>query len=397
MLILKRVANWKPSLLVISAGVASIVNLYTFLVVPLIWPTNDLGDFIVHNYLGATYMALIGSSVIPLSTYLFNNFSKSAILHYWLICAFILITVMIAGMQIAIIPFSYYGIMAAIFMQMQGMNLAFMIGQNNLTTASLCSLVQPFSFALLVTLTNFYDELTWSWMISWVSSATLSVFVFAMANNWKEFLSSNSECMHERIGFKKIISRMFIAASFPVFFQWELIIVGNFTKISLTEFAILQKLYISISISLFSNLSTYFISRDLKKSKNLNSAPDLKVFLMAFFGFLVVFCVGSGLMFFDRSERLEIVEIVFAAFVSCCFTICAYMNLRQTQTSPLIGGISFFISITIHGIVFYFLQPQNKSEIMILAGIFFFTYFLSALFFGKLKIFGGLFPKKEDA
>ena len=186
------------------------------------------------------------------------------------------------------------------------------------------------------------------------------------------------------ISLNSLLSRMFVASTFPIFFQLELILVGNYTSIDLSEFAIFQKLYISISVSLFSNLSVLLIAKDLKTNGSLSVFPDIRAFLMGFFSVMVVLSVGYALTFIDTGNRLDISEIFTAGLVSFAFTVCGYMNLRQVQVKPLLAGISFVGAFTTYVVIFYKFTPESIIDLMFLSTGYFISYILISTLIGLL-------------
>lgn len=372
------------SLLAISSVLASILNFYSFLVFPVVWPSEQLGIFIQHNYLGGSYMAIIGSSIIPMSIFLLNNGGRFSFRNYFLISFFILFVVVVVGANFTFFPYTYYGLGAAILLHLQGLPLALMIRQERTNAVFLCVLVQPFVFAVLLTLGLFFTFNNISWIYFWFIASIASVIFFFYMTGWKEIIFFMKRDDIANISLNSLLSRMFVASAFPIFFQLELILVGNYSSIDLTEFAIFQKLYISISVSLFSNLSVLLIAQDLKTNGSLSVFPDIRAFLLGFFSMVVVISVGYAMTFIDSSERLEVSEIFVVGLVSIAFTVCSYMNLRQVQTKPMLAGISFFVAITTYVVIFYTFTPESIIDLMFLSTIYFILYILISTFIGLL-------------
>lgn len=365
--------------LVVSSLLASIANMYSFLLVPIAWPTGQLGVFIEHNYLGGSYMALVASSVMPISIFLLNNGGMKSFRSYLLISILICLVVIIAGAKITIFPYSSYGVAAALLLHFQGIALALMIKQERTKIAAICILVQPFIFAVLLTCVSLYLPSKVPWIYCWFAASAVSGIFFLSFADWRYFLSLLKSRQSKDISFKNLISRILVACSFPVYFQLELILVGNYSDVDLTEFGILQKLYVSIVISLFANLSALLIAKDLISNSKLSTLPDIRAFAMALCSMLVVIIAGSLFIFGDKAGRFDMADIFSAGFVASLFTVSAFMNLRQIQVSPIVAGVATLFATFIYVGLFFKLTPDSAVDLMLLAGGFFMSYILISL------------------
>jgi hypothetical protein len=373
---LKELKFGAVSFLVASGLLASILNFYSFLLLPVLKPSEQLGTFIQHNYLGGSYMAIIGGSVIPMSIFLLNNGGRVLFRSYFVISFLILFIVVVVGAKFTFPPYSYYALGAGILLHFQGLPLALMIRQERTKTASFCILVQPLMFAVLLTFEHLLTSSNLPWIYFWLIASAISAMFFFYLAGWRELIFFINRDEKTNIKLNSLLSRMFIASTFPIFLQLELIFVGTYSSIDLTEFAILQKLYISVSISLFSNLSVLLIAKDLKANGSLSIAPDIRAVLMGLLAVIVTTSVGFALALLDRGERLDIAEIFTAGLVSCAFTVCSYINLRQIQVKPLAAAISFVTALAVYALLFFNFNPMSVIDLMLLGVGYFGTYIL---------------------
>lgn len=366
-------------MLVLCTAVASVINMYSFIGVPLLWPSEQLGIFIEHNYLGGTYMALIGSSVGPIGIFLYSLGSSPALGRYLVICVSTLCIILVVGDVYATLPYSYYAVLAAIFLHWQGLLLAFMIGSERVSQASFCVLLHPACFASAISIMSINGSDRSLWIHSWVISAAISLIVFMLLTDWSARSVWSGGTQKVGVGYNDLLSRMFVACAFPVFFQMELILVGNYTLLDLTKFGIIQKLYMSIAIALFANLSALLIARDLRRNIKIRARPDWRSFFMSVFATGVVIVFGLVMILVDYAARFEPHEVLLAGIAAGCFTTCAYVNARQIQTAPFTAGAAMVVSLLGYLVFFSLIKPSSFQSLILLSIFFFGLYLLASL------------------
>jgi hypothetical protein len=367
--------------LIWGATIASLFNFYSFILLPTFVGTESLGDFIRDNYLGGFYLFGIAASVSPLSIFILTEGKFLSFQRYLTISIFCLFAIGGGGFWLDVGSGSLrFALLAAAFgMHSLGFFLASMIRQERFLGALVLQAAQPVIFGILLTINEVGELRFASWSVLYVLSVIfpLTISPFFIDRQW--IFSTLGDKPMVGSNWSSIIFRMVLAVSFSFFFQVELIIGGLYSPLNLGDFGLVQRLYSSISISIFGAIGVRLIFQQLELGKGKVITVNFTMLTLAVIVSFAVLGVGYSLLLFNSFSSLTLNVVALCAIASFLFTIANFLSLSLVSFKPTYALISQFISFFIYFVLFYFVAPKGIQSFLALSCIYFFTYIVSAL------------------
>lgn len=378
----------KSLMLAMGSALASGFNFYSFVFLPALSGVGNLEIFVRDNYLGGLYLFGIGSSVAPFSVYVFACGKSLALFRYFSLSLAGLVLVGVVGIGIANMPWSYVCLTAAFCMHGAGFFLAGLIRQERILVASSLQVLQPALFAGLLTLHELGPLSGVNWALLYSLSCLICVLSFAASVNWQWLKSLLSEVASDPSGWGSIMARIALSVSFPLFFQLELILCGHFGHTNLGEYSMLQKLYASVSISLFGSVGVLMLSRSVKSGGDAHIGLDRVVIMMALACAACVPLIGGLVVLLGKSKEISMGLILLSTIVAFLYTTSSFLGLKMSAVKPYVGLRFFLCSLLVYGVLFIFMRPDSAFAYLSLAGLFFFVFTGMAVCFGRLIAIG---------
>lgn len=361
--------------LTVGSAAASGCNFLSFVVLPSVFGTTDLQTFTQHNYLGGLYLFTIASSVGPLSVFILNEGSGKSLLRYSAISLAAFIAIGGGAFWLASFPSSYACLIAAVCMHCAGFLLALLIKENRLMLASILQTVQPASFSALILLNEYHLFAIHEWAWAYLVSALICVVAFMATANKSKIMALVHERQRQVAPWQSISGRMLLCISFPLFFQLELILCGTLQTADLGTYAILQKLYSSIAISLFGSLGIFMITHGPRKP----SMGSMSTYIIPAIASAVLVLAACGVvLLFGRQQVMTHAVVVEAMIVSMLFTVSNFLALQLTSQRPRSGVRVFAGALLVYLLFFIWQRPASAGGMLVAAGLFFSAYVVLA-------------------
>ena len=360
----------------LGSVIASALNFYSFVLIPSMFGFYQLELFIRANYLGGLYLFVVGSSIAPFSLFVISQGKAQALLKYAItsfICVCLIITF---GIITNKPPSSFFCMLAAFLMQCSGFFLADHVQDERYNLAISLPLIQPLFFAALVTLQTNRVLTDYSWTTLYLFSVIIGFLGFLISANWLKLFSVLSMTPKKISSWQSILHFMILCVSFPLFLQLELILCGYFDRVSLGQYAILQKLYSSVASALFGSIGILILSKDLKSEHKKEIRIERPLIIMATFSAICVFLVALIIMQVGTSFKISISTLFATASVAFFFTIASFLALRLVVHSPVLSTKLFLFSCLTYILLFLVLNPTSIIELLFLAGLFFISYII---------------------
>jgi hypothetical protein len=370
-------------ILAVGAALASGFNFYSFVFLPTLVGTANLEGFVRTNYLGGLYLFGVASSIAPFSAYVFMSGKGDALFRYAMISLVIFTLVGMGGVGLVNTAMSFVCLGAAFCMQIAGFFLASLIRQEKILAASALQMFQPMLFAGLLTLHEFggFSELNWPY--SYSLSCFIFVIIIAATGDWRWLIKNLTESTPIVTSWRSILARIAMSVSFPLFFQLELILVGNFSSINLGDYAMVQKLYASVAISLFGSIGLRLVMTRGDFLESAQPLVDKRVIVMAIVVLCVVLLVGFGLSFLKNAHEPSVGLVIGSAIVSAIYTLASFVSLLAATFKPYLAFKALIFSLSVYVVGFYLVAPQNSVAVLMLSGVLFLAY----IFFCHLSTF----------
>ena len=390
---MKKLYISRSFILSLGSGVASAFNFYSFVFLPSLLGTAHLEHFVRSNYLGGLYLFGIGASIAPMAIFILAAGRRSGLWRYIGVSAIAIPAILLGGHWLILSPWSYFCLLGALFLHVVGFFYASLIREERFLTACGVQVIQPFVFAVLISLGLLHIRIVLDWSVAYLISAVLSLVVFLAVSNFERIKNALSLPVSEKIGWTGIISRVAFCVSFPIFFQLELILCGRFSTVNVGVYAMLQKLYASISISLFSAIGVHLLSKHLDSKSGRNRLVDLESVLLAGACSLCTPIIGFGVLFFTHGGKgLNGHLILASGGVAFLFTVCSFVGLRLSALRPVLGLEFFGVSIALYLIGFLILRPETAVRFLFLASLFFGVFLCLAICEDRFRTFERIMP-----
>lgn len=360
------------AMLMAGSLLASALNLFAFVVFPMWSGTVGLEQFVRDNYVGGMYLFGIGSSIAPIGVFIFHGGAGPALKRYLMISAgaFILALSVCVFMPRPVASISC--LLGAACMHAAGFFLAALMHGERAFAVSLLKLVQPLMFAAALVLDRYELIPSKPWAYWYLLACVAGVLVFALTVRWHALVQSLRAPPTLATDWAGLTQRMGMSVSMPLFFQLELIIIGHFTSLNVAVYAILQKLYSSVSTSLFGSLSVLMTMARLKRGEPAQRGGGLlpELFLSAACA-VIVLGVGFGLTQTHQGHLLQPEMISLAALVSGLFSMASFIAMRITAITPRRGMMALVIAMVAYGAVLTIWKPTSEVAFLALAGMVF--------------------------
>jgi hypothetical protein len=367
-------------ILSLGSAAASAFNFYTYVFLPSLIGTASLEHFVKANYLGGLYLFGIGSSVSPIAIFVLAAGKRSALSKYVAVSVLGLVVILSGGWWLVMPPWSYFCLLGAICMHVNGFFYASLIREQRLIAASGAQIIQPLSFAAAISLRTLHIAIAADWSVLYLISAVLGLAFFLMIVNVGRIKQTLSLPASEKIGWTGILSRVGFCVSFPVFFQLELILCGHWSTVNVGVYAMLQKLYASISISLFGAIGVHLLSKHLDERSGRGRLLDRESVWLAAVSAACTPLVGFAVLFFTHGGKgLNGPLIIGGAGVSFLFTVCSFVGLRLSALRPVLGLEFFAASLLLYMLGFAILRPATAGGFLGLAAVFFGAFLCCAV------------------
>ncbi len=211
-------------------------------------------------------------------------------------------------------------------------------------------------------------------------SAILGLAAYSIVGDLSDIRKTLDLRATEAIGWFGILSRVAFCVSFPVFFQLELILCGRFSVVNVGVYAMLQKLYASISISLFGAIGVRLLARHLDEKSGRKRLVDWESVSFAGISAVCTPLVGFTVLAFTHGGKgLNSHLVLGSGFVAFLFTICAFVSLRLTALRPFLGLGLFGAALVLYLVGFAVLRPATAGGFLFLASIFFGSFLCFAV------------------
>ena len=389
----KNRANSRRLILSLGSAAASAFNFYTYVFLPSLIGTASLEHFVKANYLGGLYLFGIGSSVSPIAIFVLSAGKRSALSKYVIVSVLGGVVILSGGWWLVMSPWSYFCIVGAICMHANGFFFASLIRDGRPIAASSALMIQPFSFATLISLKTLHIAIIADWSVLYLISAILGLAAYLMVANLHRMGETMSLPATEKIGWIGILLRVAFCVSFPLFFQLELILCGRLSTVNVGVYAMLQKLYGSISISLFSAIGVHMLARHLDEPSGRKRLVDRESVWLAGISAVCTPLVGFVVLLLTHGGKgLNGRLVIASAGVSFLFTVCSFVGLRLSAMRPILGLEFFAVSIALYMLAFMIMRPETAWQFLFLAALFFGCFLFLAACEDRFGLFERVAP-----
>ncbi len=377
----------KSLILALGSILTAGINFYSLVILPAYGEIHSLGSFVRHNYLGGLYLYGVVSSVGVLGVYILSVGKFVALYRYILASLAIIFLICTAGAGMAEIPWSYICLVATIFLHIIGLLQIVLIRQGKAVLACISLMLQPMAFALFATIQYFGWINRFEWSLFYLISCLISFLFYFACADWSWIRKSIAGKPVEFANWGSIISRMLLSISFPLFFQLELILFGHFGTSDVGEYAIIQKMYSSISISIFSSVGILIVGEGVSKGGYYFLLLNKKIFFVGFVSALCVLPLGLIISSVGKGMEIDFKTIFVSSLLAFMLSVCSFVNLGLSIRRPflalglLIGSFIFYL------ISFFISSPEVPFAYLLNAGGGLGFYLLSFLCWERLKIF----------
>lgn len=367
----------RSALLALGSAVASALNFYSFVLFPAWFGVGGLDTFARDNYLGGLYLSGVASSVAPIGVFVLSGGSRPALLRYAGLSAIGLVAVVWGGWSLASAPWSFACLVGAICMHCAGFLLAALICEGRVGVAGALQVLQPAIFAALLTAARFDASAPARWALLYLLSTLCCVGFFAAFTRWRTLWAALQPVRELPAPWRTLVVRMVLCVSFALFFQIELILCGQFTGIVLGQYTIIQKLYSSISISIFGSLGVLMLAKQTREpgSQILNR----NVLYLGLFCVMAVMLVGVLVSLTGSASSLSLPLIAASAATAFAFTVASFTSLMMQAHHAARSMQSLFFALTVYLVSFFVIRPTSALGMLTAAGGFFFTYLAVSL------------------
>ena len=354
--------------------VASALNLLSFVVFPTIFSLYQFNSFVEHSYLSGFYMAIVVSSVAPISIFLLRNCDFGEFKKYVWLSAALAFSIGVVGSSFAFFPWSYVMVAAAILMHISGAYLGAMIFQERHIAIMCLQVVQPATFTGLIVVNQFVFDSSIPWSILYLTSACAAVAMHLFVAQHKHIASQLYSSEKKGSSEHYVLPRILANLSFPLFFHVELFVVGNFSALAVGEYAVIQKLYMSVSTSFFGVAGVVLLKRDIAESLTFRNSIPRVVFLVGAMASVSVITLGFLLHFLSPGSFWPFKFFIYGSVLSFIYVVCSYCNMKLSLLRPLKAFQFFLASLLVYILVFWFVSPEAFTQFLLLSALFFATF-----------------------
>lgn len=370
-------------ILILSSLFTSGINFAIFVIYPTLIGTDALDAFIRNNYAGGFYLFGIASSVSIIATKIITTYNWQSLIRYLIFSFSAFLVLILFFYNYTFNINSILCVLSALFLHINGFMLAVLIRDNKITPCFYLQIVQPLFF-LIGILLSFYFGYSWAYSYSLsVLIAFIAFLYFFNLSRIRVLLLSNRSNGSPRglLSYQHLLLTLISSMSFPFFFQVELFFVGEFTPLALGEYTVLQKMYSSVSVALFSGVLVHLYAAN--KGQAMPLKKMLKLPLLTSF---VVSCVAIFLNVLGKD--LSLFTLLLTVITSYIFSIAMFASFAMSIKNAKMNICFMAISLSIYLLAFQFMVINSITEMLGLSLIFYSTYVF-------IYIYSTRYPKKD--
>jgi len=355
--------------LILSSLFTSGVNFAIFVIYPTLIGTDALDAFIRNNYAGGFYLFGIASSVSIIATKIISTYNWQSLIRYLIFSFSAFLAVILFFYNYTFNTNSILCVLSAFFLHLNGFMLAVLIRENKITPCFYLQIIQPLFFLVGISLSIDFD---YSWVYSYSLSVLIAFIVFLYffnLNRVRVLLLSNCSNGSARglLSYQHLLLTLISSMSFPLFFQVELFFVGEFTTLALGEYTVLQKMYSSVSVALFSGVLVH-----LYGTSGGQIMPFKKMLKLPLLTSFVVSCVAIFLNLLGKD--LSLLTLLLTVITSYIFSIAMFASFAMSIKNAKVNIYFMAISLSLYLFVFQFVVVSSIAEMLGLSLIFYSTY-----------------------
>lgn len=366
-------SRYRALVLPVISGACSVLSFLSFVIFPSIWGTGPLRTFTEHNYAGGLYTFLFASSAMPMALYFDKSDETGLLAKYFAICLCGVLLLLPGVWLLGCSGWGYVCILAAVSIHLIGLSTAMLILENRILRAAVFQVVRPLLFAGALFGAVALHSPIGNWVIPFTAAAAF-VALACVIFNPELFRGAIRRLTFHARDYRDILLRMVACLSFSLYFQVELIFCGKLTTLDVGVYAMIQKLYASISISLFSTLGVYLLAGYTNASR-----ARRKRILALFTAFSVlsgclVFTGGFAISHLRNGHSITAAMIAAASVLSVVFTIANFVNLYMSTFSPGKSLASMSLALPVFLGAFFLFRPKTYTMLMAESAIYFASY-----------------------
>lgn len=372
--------------LAIGSSAASAFNFYSFIFFPFFFGVDAFEGFVRDNYLGGLYAFGVGNSIASYGIYVFSGGRLVALKRYMLMSGVFFLAIAVLGSRIVSLPWGYVALLAGLLLHVSSFLLFVLIATDRALSAAWLQVIQPFCFSFMLTLAEIVDKSKANWALFYFFSCLVGVLAYSAATDWRKLRELLGREASLPVHWKAIFVRVLLSISFPLFFQVELILCGNLGGADLGEYAALQKLYASVSISLFGQVILYRLNSRLNKGEAVSIGLDRVEFALASACFLCVLAVGGLMIVISKKSDIDFEAVVLCAMVAFLYTVSATLGLKAHAHKPLFVVKIFFALLFFYILAFVISLPGTVYLYLLFAALFYLSYIVFVFGAGYFEV-----------
>ena len=354
-------------LLVLSSLFTSGINFIIYVIYPSLMGAGSLDLFIRDNYAGGFYLFGIASSVSIVTTKLISYHDIKSVTKYAQISTLIGGCVLLSLYQYIQSITALSCILAAVLLHANGFMLAVLIRLKKIRICATLQVVQPFLFLSGILLAISFELM---WAYCYLISVAVAFVIFLRVLSKGDFydLFSNKIVRRTTISLRSLLMLIVASMSFPLFFQLELFFVGEFTKVSLGEYTILQKMYSSVSVALFSGLLVYMYG------ESKQGFQWRKIFTLPLLSAFVVCCLAIVLSFLGKGVDIHLLFVT--VITSYIFSVAMFITFAMNVDNATLNIKLLFVAMLVYSIMLFSIDIESALQMLLISLSFYGTYIL---------------------
>ncbi len=362
----------KKYFFIFSSVFTSGINFLIFVGLPVFIGVENLESFVRSNYVGGMYLFGVASSVSIVASIIFQRAGLAGLLTYsWLsLLAFFLLGL---AMHSFFEGWSSIRCMFVSFLlQVNGFILAYLIRSGCLLRVFFGQILQPGVFFLGVVVLGLWGITDWSY--AYFTSSVLATAYFLISVPLSDVILELKSVNVEVFKVGSIFFPMVSGLSFPVIFQVETILVGEFSSVSLGDFVVLQKLYSSVAIAIFGAYLVYAYRLGLRESGALSYKS---IMIDSVFSTAVVAVAVSVVSVF---KSYSLGQMFLTVVLSYFFSFSMFVSFYMSMVAPLTNLKCILFSSIVYLLMFFGFSPGSIETVLIISVFLYLCYIAVNIF-----------------
>lgn len=328
---------------------------------------DSLDLFVRDNYAGGFYLFGIASSVSIVTTKLVSYHDIKSIAKYAQFSALIGGCVLLSLYQYIQSVTALSCILAAVLLHANGFMLAILIRLKRIRICAILQVLQPFLFLGGILLADRFDLM---WAYCYLASVVVAFVIFLRVLSKGDFynLFTNETVNRTTISLRSLLMLIVASMSFPLFFQLELFFVGEFTKVNLGEYTILQKMYSSVSVALFSGLLVYMYG------ESKQGFQWRKIFTLPLLSAFVVCCLEVVLSLLGKGVDIQL--LIVTVITSYIFSVAMFITFAMNIDNAKLNIKLLFFAMLVYTVMLFNIRTESALQMLLLSLFFYGTYIL---------------------